>query len=178
LYMPRVDGIELCRRIRAVSKTPIIVLSVKNAEATKVDAFDAGADDYVTKPFGTEELLARIRAALRRGEDNAPGGDQIHVGDFVVDLARRRVQVGGSEVRLTPKEFDLFLVMARHPNRVIEHRQLLEAVWGESSQDHTEYLRVYMGQLRKKLEPQPSTPRYLATEPWIGYRFNPSPGEP
>ena len=173
LYMPHMDGVELCRRIRAVSRVPIIVLSVKGEERTKVEALDSGADDYVTKPFGTDELLARVRAALRRGTTDTDV-DVFEVGDFKVDLGSRRVHAGGQEVRLTPKEFDLFVYMARHPNRVITHRTLLEAVWGEASQEQPEYLRVFMGQLRKKLEPDPSQPRYLVTEPWVGYRFNPN----
>jgi two-component system KDP operon response regulator KdpE len=171
---PHMDGVELCRRIRAISRVPIIVLSAKGAEAAKVDALDSGADDYVTKPFGVDEFLARVRAALRRGGESTPDVTDLDVGDFRVDLATRRVYVGGLEVRLTPKEFDLFVYLARRPNRVIEHRRLLEAVWGESSREHPEYLRVFVGQLRKKLEPVPSVPRYLATEPWVGYRFNPS----
>jgi two-component system KDP operon response regulator KdpE len=173
LYMPRMDGVELCRRIRAVSNVPIIVLSVKGEERTKVEALDSGADDYVTKPFGIDELMARVRAALRRAgvESDLASFD---VGDFRIDLEARRVHVRGNEVRLTPKEFDLFVYMARHPNRVITHRTLLEAVWGEASQEQPEYLRVFMGQLRKKLEPDPSQPRYLVTEPWVGYRFNPT----
>jgi len=173
LYMPRMDGVELCRRIRAVSNVPIIVLSVKGEERTKVEALDSGADDYVTKPFGIDELMARVRAALRRAgvESDLASFD---IGDFRIDLEARRVHVRGNEVRLTPKEFDLFVYMARHPNRVITHRTLLEAVWGEASQEQPEYLRVFMGQLRKKLEPDPSQPRYLVTEPWVGYRFNPN----
>ena len=172
LYMPHMDGVELCKRIRAMSAVPIIVLSVKGEERTKVEALDSGADDYVTKPFGIDELLARVRAALRRS-----GGDvevSFDVGDFRVDFEGRRVHVRGQEVRLTPKEFELFVYMARHPSRVITHRTLLEAVWGEASQEQPEYLRVFMGQLRKKLEPDPSNPRYLVTEPWVGYRFNPN----
>ncbi len=173
LYMPRMDGIELCRRIRAISNVPIIVLSVKGEERAKVEALDSGADDYVTKPFGTDELMARVRAALRRAGGEGDSGS-FDAGDFRVDLEGRRVHVRGNEVRLTPKEFDLFVYMARHPNRVLTHRTLLEAVWGEASQEQPEYLRVFMGQLRKKLEPDPSTPRYLVTEPWVGYRFNPN----
>jgi len=173
LFMPHMDGIELCKRIRSVSNVPIIVLSVKGEERAKVEALDSGADDYVTKPFGTDELLARVRAALRRGTADSEV-DVFEVGDFKVDLGSRRVHAGGQEVRLTPKEFDLFVYMARHPNRVITHRTLLEAVWGEASQEQPEYLRVFMGQLRKKLEPDPSNPRYLVTEPWVGYRFNPN----
>jgi len=172
LYMPHMDGIELCRRIRAMSGVPIIVLSVKGEERTKVEALDCGADDYITKPFGIDELLARVRAALRRSGADAEVAS-FDAGDFRVDLEGRRVHARGQEVRLTPKEFDLFVYMARHQNRVITHRTLLEAVWGEASQEQPEYLRVFMGQLRKKLEPDPSNPRYLVTEPWVGYRFNP-----
>jgi two-component system KDP operon response regulator KdpE len=172
LYMPHMDGVELCRRIRAISNVPIIVLSVKTVEQSKVEALDSGADDYVTKPFGTEELLARVRATLRRASDDAADVTPLEIGDFRIDLSARRVYVRGDQVRLTPKEFDLFLYLARRPNRVIEHDQLLQAVWGEMSRDHPEYLRVFVGQLRKKLEPDPSKPRYLATEPWVGYRFN------
>jgi two-component system KDP operon response regulator KdpE len=174
LYMPRINGVELCRRIRAVSTVPIIVLSVKGEERAKVEALDSGADDYVTKPFGTDELLARVRAALRRRGGPAEEVASFEVGDFRVDLNARRVHIGGNEVRLTPKEFELFVYLARHPNRVLTHRTLLEAVWGEASQEQPEYLRVFMGQLRKKLETDPSNPRYLVTEPWVGYRFNPA----
>jgi len=174
LYMPHMDGVELCRRIRAQSNVPIIVLSVKGEEGTKVEALDSGADDYVTKPFGTDELLARIRATLRRsGSGDGADVASFDVGDFRVDIDARRVHVRGNEVRLTPKEFELFVYMARHPNRVLGHRTLLEAVWGEASQEQPEYLRVFMGQLRKKLEPDPSNPRYLVTEPWVGYKFSP-----
>jgi two-component system, OmpR family, KDP operon response regulator KdpE len=172
LFMPHMDGLELCRRIRALSNVPIIVLSVKGEERSKVEALDSGADDYVTKPFGIDELLARVRAALRRGGGEADVAS-FEVGDFKVDLEGRRVHAHGQEVRLTPKEFDLFVYMARHPNRVLTHRTLLEAVWGEASQEQPEYLRVFMGQLRKKLEPDPSNPKYLVTEPWVGYRLNP-----
>ncbi len=174
LFMPRMDGHELCRRNRAVSAVPIIVLSVKGEERAKVEALDSGADDYVTKPFGTDELLARVRAALRRSQGGPVDVPSFDAGDFRVDLEGRRVHVNGNEVRLTPKEFDLFVYLARHPNKVITHRTLLEAVWGEASQEQPEYLRVFMGQLRKKLEPDPSNPRYLVTEPWVGYRFNPN----
>jgi two-component system, OmpR family, KDP operon response regulator KdpE len=173
VYTSEMDGVDLCRRIRAMSRVPIIVLSAKHAEAAKVDALDSGADDYVTKPFCVNELLARFRAVLRRGE-TMPEVTDLDVGDFRIDLAARRVHVGDLEVRLTPKEFDLVVYLARHPNRVIEHRRLLEAVWGRLSGEHPEYLRVFVGQLRKKIEPDPSAPRYLATEPWVGYRFDPS----
>jgi len=175
LGMPRMNGVDLCRRIRILSSAPIIVLSVKDAERAKVEALDSGADDYITKPFGTDELLARIRAALRRARpDGDADAEPFDIGDFRIDVLARRVYVRGRSVRLTPKEFDLFLYLARRPNRVIEHRRLLEAVWGDMADEHPEYLRVFMGQLRKKLEPNPSTPRHLATEPWVGYRFNPS----
>jgi two-component system KDP operon response regulator KdpE len=174
LYMPHMDGIELCRRIREVSSVPIIVLSVKGEERSKVEALDCGADDYVTKPFGTDELMARVRAALRRrGSAAAHEPGSFEAGDFRVDMDARRVHIEGREVRLTPKEFELFVYMARHPSRVLTHAALLEAVWGEASQEQPEYLRVFVGQLRKKLEPDPSNPRYLVTEPWVGYRFDP-----
>jgi two-component system KDP operon response regulator KdpE len=175
LYMPHMDGVELCRRIRELSTVPIIVLSVKGEERSKVEALDSGADDYVTKPFGIDELMARVRAALRRS-GGAAGAQELasfDAGDFRIDMDARRVHTHGREVRLTPKEFDLFVYMARHPNRVLTHAALLEAVWGQASQEQPEYLRVFMGQLRKKLEPDPSNPRYLVTEPWVGYRFNP-----
>jgi two-component system KDP operon response regulator KdpE len=174
LYMPHMDGVELCRRIRETSSVPIIVLSVKGEERSKVEALDSGADDYVTKPFGIDELMARVRAALRRGGSPATQEPSVFdAGDFRIDMDARRVHTQGREVRLTPKEFDLFVYMARHPNRVLTHAALLEAVWGQASQEQPEYLRVFMGQLRKKLEPDPSNPRYLVTEPWVGYRFNP-----
>jgi len=175
LGMPRMNGVDLCRRIRILSSAPIIVLSVKDAERAKVEALDAGADDYMTKPFGTDELLARVRAALRRARSDDDGAvEPFDIGDFRIDVDARRVYVRGRSVRLTPKEFDLFVYLARRPNRVIEHRRLLEAVWGDMADEHPEYLRVFMGQLRKKLELNPSMPRHLATEPWVGYRFNPS----
>jgi two-component system KDP operon response regulator KdpE len=172
LSMPNLDGLTLCRRIRAVSRVPIIVVSAKATEESKAEALDAGADDYMTKPFGIVELLARVRAALRRAQDNWDDVTPLEIGDFRIDLATRRVFVRGQEVRLTPKEFDLLLFLARRPNRVIDHSRLLAAVWGEGSRDHPEYLRVFVGQLRKKVERDPSTPRYLATAPWVGYRFN------
>jgi two-component system KDP operon response regulator KdpE len=176
LYLRHIDGMELCRRIRAQSNVPIIVLSAKGEEEIKVEALDSGADDYVTKPFGNGELLARVRATLRRsGAESGVGS--FDAGDFRVDIGARRVHVGGSEVRLTPKEFELFVYMARHPDRVLGHRTLLAAVWGEASREEPQYLRVYIGQLRKKLEPDPAKPRYLVTEPWVGYTFN-SQGRP
>jgi two-component system KDP operon response regulator KdpE len=175
LSMPNMDGLELCRRLRTGTQIPIIVLSVRGEEKTKVQALDAGADDYVTKPFGFEELLARIRANLRR----APAGENwqalpIEIGDFRVDLAAHKVAVCGREVHLTPKEFDLLAYLARYPGRVVTHRTLLSAIWGRGqSMEQVENLRVVVGQLRKKLEPETSSPRYIITEPWVGYRFEP-----
>jgi two-component system KDP operon response regulator KdpE len=173
--MPGTDGLQLCRNLRAISQVPIIVLSVRGEEKTKVQALDAGADDYVTKPFGMDELLARIRAALRRAaaaktEEAAP---VLEVGDFRVDLENRSVAVKGSEVHLTPKEYDLMVYLVSHPGKVLTHRTLLTSIWGGESAEQTEYLRVFVGQLRKKVEPEPATPRYILTEPWIGYRFDP-----
>jgi two-component system KDP operon response regulator KdpE len=173
LRMPQMDGVALCRRIRASSDVPIIILSVKDTEAAKVDALDAGADDYVVKPFGIEELLARVRAALRRAGQTPADMPPLEAGDFRIDVVERRVSVRGNEVHLTPKEFDLLVYLVRRPNRVIQHHPLLAALWGEYAVEHPEYLRVLMGQLRKKVEPVPSSPSYLITEPWVGYRFNP-----
>jgi two-component system, OmpR family, KDP operon response regulator KdpE len=175
LSMPNMDGLELCRRLRTGTQIPIIVLSVRGEEKSKVQALDAGADDYVTKPFGFEELLARIRANLRR----APAGENwqalpIEIGDFRVDLAAHKVAVCGREVHLTPKEFDLLAYLARYPGKVVTHRTLLSAIWGRGqSMEQVENLRVVVGQLRKKLEPETSSPRYIVTEPWVGYRFDP-----
>jgi len=174
LSMPNMDGLELCRRLRLSTKIPIIVLSVKGEEKTKVQALDAGADDYVTKPFGIEELLARVRANLRR----APVGENeqaslIELGDFRIDLTAHKVKVRARDVHLTPKEFDLLVYLARHPGKVVTHRALLSAIWGGQSTEQVEYLRVFVGQLRKKLEPEASSPRYIVTEPWVGYRFEP-----
>jgi two-component system, OmpR family, KDP operon response regulator KdpE len=174
LRMPNLGGLELTRQIRAKSRIPIIVLSVKGEERTKVDALDAGADDYVTKPFGVNELLARVRAALRRA--SAPEEDEkplIEVGDFRIDIPARNVQVKSREVHLTPKEFDLLVHLARHSGKVLTHRALLAAVWGANCVEQPEYLRVFVGHLRKKLEPEESSPKYIVTEPWVGYRFQP-----
>jgi two-component system KDP operon response regulator KdpE len=172
LALPAADLLELCRRIRTLSQVPIIVLSENADEAAIVQVLDSGADDYLVKPVGTGELLARIRARLSRSGGDARD-ESFQAGVFQVNMDTHRVHVRESEVRLTPKEFDLFVYMARHPNRVLDHRRLLGAVWGDASRDQPEYLRVYMGQLRKKLEPNPSSPRYLLTEPWVGYTFNP-----
>jgi two-component system, OmpR family, KDP operon response regulator KdpE len=174
LRMPNMNGLELCKTLRATSQVPIIVLSVKGEDQTKVEALDAGADDYVTKPFSMDELLARVRAALRRGSvAQQPDPDLITIGDFRIDLQARGVHVKEREVRLTPKEFDLLLYLARHPGKVVTHRVLLSAVWGEDSVKQPEYLRVFIGHLRKKLEPEEGNPRYILTDPWIGYRFEP-----
>jgi len=174
LRMPNLGGLELCRHIRAKSRIPIIVLSVKGEERTKVEALDAGADDYVTKPFGVNELLARVRAALRRAA--APEESEtplIEIGDFRIDIPARSVRVKDREVHLTPKEFDLLVYLARRPWKVSTHRSLLAALWGANSVEQPEYLRVFVGHLRKKLEPDEITPRYILTEPWVGYRFEP-----
>jgi two-component system KDP operon response regulator KdpE len=175
LSMPEMDGLELCRRLRTKSQVPIIVLSVKGEERTKVQALDAGADDYVTKPFGMTELLARVRANLRRFPSQDKESGVIEVGDFRVDLDAHAVSMNGREVRLTPKEFELITYFARHPGKVITHRVLLTAVWGGNNTEQPEYLRVFIGQLRKKIEADPSEPRYILTDPWVGYRFEPSP---
>jgi len=168
------DGLELCRTVRSESHTPIIVLSVKGEENVKVEALDAGADDYVTKPFGVNELLARVRAALRRttAAEN-PDAPIIDVGDFHIDIPCRLVKVKDEGIHLTPKEFDVLVYLARHPDKVITHRTLLAAVWGPNSVEQTEYLRVCIGHLRKKLEPDETSPRYIVTDPWVGYRFEP-----
>ncbi len=172
LMMPNMDGVQLCKRIRAMSQIPIIVLSVRGHERSKIEALDAGADDYMTKPFGMGELQARVRAALRRSPKPA-ARDSIAIGDFYIDLASRQVKVRGAEVKLTPKEFDLLTYLAEHPHRVVTHRNLLAAVWGELSTEQPEYLRVFIGQLRKKIEKNPADPRYLLTDRWVGYRFEP-----
>lgn len=176
LAMPNMDGLELCRHLRELSQLPIIVLSVRGEERTKVEALDAGADDYVTKPFGMDELLARVRAQLRRAQTSAAAeapSTVLEDGDFRIDLEARGVSVRGDEVHLTPKEYDLLVYFLRHAGKVLTHRTLLGAVWGGNYTEQGEYLRVFVGQLRKKIEPDPSNPRYILTEPWVGYRFNP-----
>jgi two-component system KDP operon response regulator KdpE len=173
--MPNMDGLALCHEVRTRSQVPIIVLSVREDDRTKVKALDLGADDYVTKPFHMNELLARVRANLRR----APASEEattIDVGDFSIDLAGHILVVRGRELHLTPKEFDLLVFLARHPGKVVQHRALLSAVWGSDHVDQSEYLRVFVGQLRKKLEAE-GDKRYIVTERWIGYRFIPE-GEP
>lgn len=176
LAMPHMDGLELCRTLRAISSVPILVLSARGEEKTKVEALDLGADDYVTKPFGIEELLARVRVALRRAKTVAAREatpTAIEVGELRIDLETRAVTVRAREVRLTPKEFDLLLHLMRNAGKVLTHRALLAAVWGGNYVEQNEYLRVFIGQLRKKIETDPASPRYILTEPWIGYRFNP-----
>jgi two-component system KDP operon response regulator KdpE len=176
LAMPNVDGLELCRRLRAISTVPIIVLSAKGEEKTKVEALDLGADDFVTKPFGIDELLARVRASLRRSK--APATNEatqttLDSGDFHVDLETREITVRGKSIHLTPKEFDLLVYFIRHSGKVLTHRMLLAALWGGNYVEQNEYLRVFVGNLRKKIEPDAASPRYILTEPWIGYRFDP-----
>jgi two-component system KDP operon response regulator KdpE len=172
LAMPNMNGLELCRQLRKTSEVPIIVLSVRGEESAKVEALDAGADDYVTKPFGMDELLARIRATLRRTPTADFNSKILEVGDFRIDLEAHSATQQGKELRLTPKEFDLLVHFVRHAGKVLTHRSLLGAVWGGDYTEQTEYLRVFIGQLRKKIEPDPPSPRYILTEPWIGYRFN------
>ena len=171
LAMPNMDGLELCRQIRTRSEIPILVLSVRGEERTKVKALDAGADDYVTKPFGIEELLARVRANLRRARPEESEDAPIELGDFRIDPGARSVHVQDRPVHLTPKEFDLLVFLARRAGKVVTHRALLGAVWGGESTEQVEYLRVFVGQLRKKIEADASNPRYILTEPWLGYRF-------
>lgn len=178
IAMPHIDGLELCRRLRAISSVPILVLSARGEERTKVEALDIGADDYVTKPFGIDELLARVRVALRRAKmaaANAQAQTFLEAGELRIDLETRLVTVSGRDVHLTPKEFDLLLHFMRNPGKVLTHRVLLAAVWGGDYVEQNEYLRVFVGQLRKKLETDPAAPRYIVTEPWVGYRFNPEP---
>ena len=172
LMMPNLDGVQLCKRVRAMSQVPIIVLSVRGQEHSKIDALDAGADDYITKPFSMGELQARVRAALRRSP-KSESREFLQLGDFQIDLASRQVKVRDAVVKLTPKEFDLLTYLAEHPHRVITHRTLLGAVWGDLSTDQPEYLRVFIGQLRKKIEKNPADPKYLLTDRWVGYRFEP-----
>jgi two-component system KDP operon response regulator KdpE len=169
--MPGMGGVEACRAIRRDSEAAIIMLTVRNAEEDKVEALDAGADDYVTKPFSTPELLARIRAALRRAPSSGSLPPRIILGKAEIDFESRQVRRPGRELRLTPKEFDLLRYLAIRPNKAVTHRELLQAVWGPDYGEELEYLRVFINQLRKKIEPDPSNPRYLRTEPWVGYRF-------
>ena len=173
MNMPGMGGLETCRQVRSTSDMAIIMLTVRNTEEDKVHALDAGADDFITKPFGTPELLARIRAALRRTTSSPDAGAQrIILANVEVDFESRKLIVGGTEVRLTPKEFDLLRYLILHANKAITHRELLQAVWGPDYGDEVEYLRVFVKQLRRKIEPKPDKPRYILTEPWVGYRFH------
>ena len=171
LGLPGIDGVDVIRGIRGWSQVPIVVLSVRDAEGDKVAALDAGADDYVTKPFGMDELLARLRAALRR---TVPAEEEalVETADFTIDLAAKKVRRDGEEVRLTPTEWHLVEVLVRNRGRLVAQRQLLQEVWGPQYHDETNYLRVFMAQVRRKLEPDPSHPLYLITEPGMGYRFD------
>jgi two-component system, OmpR family, KDP operon response regulator KdpE len=172
LGLPDMDGTDVIRGVRGWTSTPIIVLSAWGQETQKVAALDAGADDYVTKPFGMDELLARLRAAVRRASP-APDEPVVTTGDLTIDLARKRVTRGDSDVRLTPTEWQLLEVLVRNSDRLVTQRQLLQEVWGPGYQTEAGYLRVYVANLRRKLEPDPSVPRYLLTEPGMGYRFRP-----
>jgi two-component system KDP operon response regulator KdpE len=172
LGLPDMDGSAVCRQLRERADTPILILSARGEEKHKVAALDEGADDYITKPFGSEELMARVRAAIRRSlgrEDSLRG--QLTRGDLTIDFDRRRVQRDAIEIRLTPKEFELLTLLVSHAGRVLTHKSILKAIWGSHSADQPEHLRVLIGQLRKKIEPDPAHPRYLLTEPWVGYRF-------
>jgi two-component system KDP operon response regulator KdpE len=171
LGLPDQDGLVVTQRLREWAKTPIIVISARGREEDKIQALDAGADDYLTKPFGVGELLARIRVALRNAARGELGTSQFSVGELKVDLIRRQVSLSDNEVHLTPIEYKLLATLVKHAGRVITHRQLLKEVWGPGSSEQTQYLRVYMGQLRHKLEQNPSRPRYLTTEPGVGYRL-------
>ena len=172
LSMPNMDGLELTKAIRAIADTPIIVLSVREQEATKIAALDSGADDYVIKPFSTPELLARVRAQLRRHAKEEPELTNIVEGSFSIDIEAHRVLVRGQEVHLTPKEFDLLVLFARNAGRVLSHKVLLRSIWGSAGNNQPEYLRVLVAQLRKKIERQGEA-RYIQSEPWVGYRFQP-----
>jgi two-component system KDP operon response regulator KdpE len=172
INMPGMGGLEACRAIRTGQNVAIIMLTVHNTDAAKVEALDAGADDFVTKPFSTPELLARIRAALRRVPVSQSAAARIRVGDLTVDFAARVVTRGQTTVHLTPKELDLLRYLTQHANEVVPHRELLQAIWGPDYGDEVNYLRVFIKTLRKKIEPNPDHPQYVTTEPWIGYRFN------
>ena len=170
MNMPGMGGLETCRAVRGGSDIPVIILSVRNTEKDKVAALDAGADDYVTKPFSIEELLARIRAALRRSSPES-GPHAFSSPQLEIDFETRRVRARGGDVRLTPKEFELLRYLVAHAGKPVTHRELLQAVWGPDYGDEPEYLRVFINQVRKKIEPDPAKPRFILTEPWVGYRF-------
>jgi two-component system KDP operon response regulator KdpE len=171
MNMPGMGGIETCRHIRSESEIAVIMLTVRDSEDDKIDALDAGADDYITKPYKPGELLARIRAALRRTPSTHGPTGRLRFGTTEVDFDTRQVNARGRQLHLTPKEFELLRYLAAHPNKVLSHRELLQAVWGPDYGDQVDYLRVFMNQLRKKIEPTPSSPKYLLTEPWVGYRL-------
>jgi two-component system KDP operon response regulator KdpE len=172
INMPGMSGLETCREIRGQSEVAVIMLTVRDTEADKVEALDAGADDYVTKPFNPPELLARIRAALRRTPSTHGPSGRLTIGSVEVDFDTRQVSARGRQVRLTPKEFELLRYLVAHPNKVLSHRELVQAVWGPDYGDQVDYLRVFVNQLRKKIEAKPSSPAYLLTEPWVGYRLH------
>jgi two-component system KDP operon response regulator KdpE len=171
LAMPNMNGLKLCEKLRETSAVPIIILSVKGEEATKIEALDLGADDYLTKPFGMGELLARVRATLRRSPTTNPEATAIDEGDFHIDLESRAVHVNEKEIHLSPKEFDLLVFFIRNSGKVLTHRTVLGKIWGGDYTEQTEYLRVFVRHLRKKIEADPAKPRYILTEPWVGYRF-------
>lgn len=173
LDMDGTSGLDLCMRVRDTVSVPVIVFSSDTTPATEVALLDAGAEDFLLRPLRMDSLFARVRVALRR-QNAAADGSVVGIGPFSIDYADRRIRVRGQDVRLTPKEFDLFTFMARHPNRVLPHKTLLGAVWGVSSEEQSEYLRVFVSQLRRKLEADPTKPQHLLTEPWVGYRFNPN----
>jgi two-component system KDP operon response regulator KdpE len=172
LGLPDINGLDVCRDVRERADTPILILSARGGEKDKVAALDLGADDYITKPFGPEELMARVRVALRRsfGREGVLRG-HLTRGGLTIDFDRHRVHRGDDEIRLTPKEFELLTLLVSHAGRVLTHRSILKSIWGSPAGDQPEHLRVLMGQLRKKIEPDPAKPRYLITEPWVGYRF-------
>jgi two-component system, OmpR family, KDP operon response regulator KdpE len=172
INMPGMGGLAACRELRADQNVAIIMLTVHNTEAAKVEALDAGADDFVTKPFSTPELLARIRAALRRIPVGQSAPSRLGIGDLTIDFAARTVTRGTSSAHLTPKELDLLRYLTQHANEAVPHRELLQAVWGPDYGDQVDYLRAFIKSLRKKVEPDPEHPQYIMTEPWIGYRFN------
>jgi two-component system KDP operon response regulator KdpE len=172
LAMPEMNGLELTQAVRRLAQTPIIVLSVRDTDVMKVAALDEGADDYLTKPFSMPELLARVRAQLRRTSEPEPGENHLEVGDFVIDADVHTISVRGQAIHLTPKEFDLLLLFARAPHRVLTHKILLRGIWGPAGDHQPEYLRVLIAQLRKKIE-RGEGPRYIVSEPWVGYRFDP-----
>jgi two-component system KDP operon response regulator KdpE len=172
LGLPGLSGLEVCRSLREWSQVPILVLSARSAEREKVAALDLGADDYVTKPFGMDEVLARLRAALRRSSATPPTEAQFETGELRIDFGRRLVTVGGKEVHLTPTEYSLLKLLVANPDRVLTHGMLLRSVWGSEYGEEAHYLRVFVRQLRQKIEPDPSRPRYILTEPGVGYRFH------